>query len=79
VDPRSVAFLREDIKDQAQAHTQDAQTIAALVREGFTPESAVAAVRAGDWSLLKHSGLVSVQLQTPGTEPEPATTGGSDA
>jgi hypothetical protein len=79
VDPRSVPFLREDINDQAQALTQDAQTIAALVREGFTPESAVAAVRAGDWSLLTHSGLVSVQLQTPGSEPVPTTTGGSDA
>jgi hypothetical protein len=79
VDPRSVPFLREDINDQAQALTQDAQTIAALVREGFTPESAVAAVRAGDWSLLTHSGLVSVQLQTPGSVPAPTTTGGSDA
>ena len=77
VDPRSVPFLREDINDQAAALTQDAQTIAALVREGFTPESAVAAVRAGDWSLLKHTGRVSVQLQTPGEAP--ATTGGSDA
>jgi len=35
------------------------------VREGFTPESAVAAVNAQDITLLKHSGLTSVQLQPP--------------
>lgn len=79
VDPRSVPFLREDINDQATARAQDAQTIASLVRDGFVPESVVAAVRAGDWSQLKHSGRVSVQLQTPGEAPAPSTTGGSDA
>lgn len=80
VDPRSVAFLREDIKNRAEALSQDAQTIASLVREGYEPDSVVAAVRAGDWSLLKHTGRVSVQLQTPGEEPAaPSTTGGSDA
>lgn len=80
VDPRSVPFLREDVGAQATARLQDAQTIAALVRDGFTPESAVAAVRTGDWAVLKHTGRVSVQLQTPGEAPAaPSTTGGSDA
>lgn len=79
VDPRSVAFLREDIKDQSEALAKDAQTLVSLVREGFTAESVVAAVRAGDWSKLEHSGLVSVQLQSPGANTTPSTTGGSDA
>lgn len=69
VDPRSVPFLREDMTDQAAALSQDAQTIASLVREGYEPDSVVAAVRAGDWSLLRHTGRVSVQLQTPGESP----------
>lgn len=77
VDPRSVPFLREDVNDQAEARAQDAQTIASLVRDGFTPESAVAAVQAGDWSKLKHSGLLSVQLQPPG-QGTATTTGDSN-
>jgi hypothetical protein len=43
-------------------------TITGLVRDGFTPESAIAAVQASDWSLLSHTGLLSVQMQPPGTE-----------
>jgi hypothetical protein len=80
IDPRSIPFLREDIGDAAAAKAQDATTITTLVREGFTPESAVLAVKTGDWSQLKHSGLVSVQLQKPGaTDTAPTTTGGTDA
>lgn len=78
VDPRSVPFLREDVNDQADARQKDALTIESLVRGGFTPESAVAAVQTGDWSRLKHSGLVSVQLQKPGQTDAP-TTGVNDA
>jgi hypothetical protein len=36
----------------------------------------VAAVSAQDWSLLKHTGLFSVQLQPPGTQAVPADDGG---
>ena len=45
--------------------------IATLIREGFTAESVVLAVKNNDWTLLKHSGLMSVQLQPPGTESAP--------
>ena len=37
-----------------------------LVKEGFTADSAKAAVLGQNMSLLQHSGLISVQLQPPG-------------
>lgn len=67
-DPR-VPFMREDAGDLAAIQQNQAQTIVALVRDGFTPESAVAAVTKNDFNLLVHSGKVSVQLQEPGTDP----------
>lgn len=73
-DTGAVPFLREDAKDAAEIQGQQAQTIAALVKEGFEPASVIDAVRNGDWRRLKHSGLLSVQLQPPGAE-APATNG----
>lgn len=61
----AVPFLREDSKDAAEIQGKEASTIAALIRDGFTPESVVDAVQNSDWSRLKHSGLLSVQLQPP--------------
>lgn len=69
-DDRDVSFLQEDVMDAAEIKQKEAYTMEALVRTGFTPDSAVEAIRTGDWSVLKHSGLVSVQLQTPGVKPE---------
>lgn len=66
-DPTDIPILREDAKDMAQISEIEAATIGQLVRDGFVPESAVAAVRGHDMSLLKHTGLVSVQLIPPGT------------
>jgi hypothetical protein len=65
-DDQDVAFLREDQADAATIQSTRAATINTLITAGFTPESAVSAVTADDWSLLVHSGLVSVQLQPPG-------------
>lgn len=62
-----VPFMREDAGDLAGIQSQQAATIGALIKDGFVPETAVKAVMNNDWSLLKHSGLVSVQLQPPGT------------
>jgi phage portal protein BeeE len=67
-DASDVPFLREDEKDAAEIRSSNATTIRTLVDAGFTPESAVAAVDAGDMRLLKHTGLFSVQLQPPGTQ-----------
>ncbi|PZG53143.1 hypothetical protein C1I98_06185 [Spongiactinospora gelatinilytica] len=78
-DDRDVSFLREDQKDAAQIFSIQASTIANLVREGFTAESAQAAVAAQDSSLLVHTGLLSVQLQPPGTKfKQPNDSGQSD-
>ncbi|HZM83782.1 MAG TPA: LAGLIDADG family homing endonuclease [Candidatus Limnocylindrales bacterium] len=64
-----IPFMREDAGDLARIQADQAQTIVALVRDGFTPESSVAAVINNDFSLLVHSGKVSVQLQEPGAVP----------
>ena len=42
---------------------------AAALDAGYEPASVIAAVGGRDMSLLVHSGLVSVQLQTPGVQP----------
>jgi hypothetical protein len=65
-DADRVLFLQEDAKDAADITSTQAATIGGLVREGFTPESATAAVKTGDVTKLVHTGLVSVQLQEPG-------------
>lgn len=74
-DTADMPILREDAKDAADIEQVKQATISGYVKDGFTPESAVAAVRAQDISLLKHTGLVSVQLWEPGAEsprkPEP--------
>lgn len=66
-DDRDIRFLQEDAADAAAIRKEDALTIESLVRAGFEPPSAQLAVTADDFSLLKHTGLVSVQLQPPGT------------
>ena len=71
-DPAEVLFLQEDQKDAAEIIGAHATTITTLVKEGFTAESATAAVLSGDLSKLEHTGLVSVQLQQPGTNPPAA-------
>jgi phage portal protein BeeE len=68
-DERQVAFLREDQKDAAEIQSTRAQTITALVREGFTADSVITAVQNEDFTLLEHSGALSVQLVAPGDQP----------
>lgn len=65
-DERDIAFLREDEADAANIQNVRASTITALIREGFDPDSAIAAIDNDDFRLLNHTGLVSVQLQPPG-------------
>jgi Phage portal protein len=66
-DPRDIPALREDGKDAAEILAIHAQAIRGLVDAGYTPESAIAAIEAGDLKLLVHTGLFSVQLQPPGS------------
>jgi len=69
-----VPFMREDSTDIATVQAQNANTITQLVREGFTPESVVKALANNDWTALQHTGLLSVQLQSPGqNDPQQAT------
>jgi len=72
---RDVAFLREDVKDIAEIQSKQAQTIRTLSDAGYIHDSIIAALVNEDWTLLKHSGLFSVQLIPPGqagTAPNPA-------
>jgi hypothetical protein len=66
-DTRDVPFLREDEKDAAEIAFIQAQTIRQLLDAGYEAESVTRAVLAGDYSLLEHSGLFSVQLQPAGS------------
>jgi hypothetical protein len=68
-DTADMPILREDARDAADIEQVKAVTITSYVKEGFTPESAVAAVQGQDVTLLKHGGLLSVQLQPPGSAP----------
>ena len=70
-DATDVAALQEGEKEQAEAAQVNATTLSTLISSGYTPESATAAVISGDFSLLQHTGLVSVQLQPPGVKPAP--------
>ena len=66
-DDRDISYLQEDHKDAAEVQQAQAVTMKTLVEAGYTPESAQQAVISNDMSRLEHSGLVSVQLQPPGS------------
>lgn len=77
-DEQDISFMREDRKDAADIAFIRAQTIRQLVEAGYEPSSVIAAVDADDYSLLVHTGLFSVQLQsplvnTPGATPSAST------
>lgn len=67
-DDRHIPFLAEDRKDAAEVLEKNVNAIRSLTDGGWEPESVVAAVTAGDLKLLRHSGMLSVQLQPPGTQ-----------
>jgi phage portal protein BeeE len=73
-DTQDMPILREDAKDAAEIEQIKANTIRQLVDGGFDPASVIAAVQGQDMKLLKHSGLLSVQLQEPGA-PLPSANG----
>ena len=66
-DAAEILFLQEDRKDEAEINTQKVTSINTLVNAGFDPATAVETI-APEWSSkLTHAGLLSVQLQEPGT------------
>ncbi len=84
-DSDDIPFLREDGADLAGIQVAQAGAIKALTEAGYTPESCVKAIAAGDLTLLQHSGLTSVQLLPPGTQanngapPSPGPNGAAPA
>jgi HK97 family phage portal protein len=74
-DDRDIPALREDEKDAADIQQSQAVTIRELINAGYEPDSVVKAVTAGDYNLLTHTGLVSVQLQEPGAQQPPSVNG----
>lgn len=66
-DDRDIPFLQQDAKDAAEINHVNAQAIAALARDGWEPDAAVAAITSGDMAGLigNHTGLPSVQVQPP--------------
>lgn len=72
-DDRDIAFLRTDQLEAAKIMSENSTSVIKFVQGGFTPESSVKAVAAGDVTLLQHTGLVSVQLLAPGETPDGET------
>ena len=66
-DDRDIAFLQEDQKDAADIQATQAATVHSLLSSGFEPDSVIQYIQSGDWSVLAHTGMLSVQLQPPGT------------
>jgi hypothetical protein len=71
-DTSDIPLLREDGMDAAEIAFRKASAIRQLTDAGYTWETSVQAVVTGDMTVLRHSGLYSVQLQPPGTT-APAT------
>lgn len=67
-DDRHIPFLAEDRKDAAEVLAKQAESIRSLTDGGWEPASVVEAVTSGDLKLLRHSGMLSVQLQPPGSQ-----------
>lgn len=68
-DEAAISALRQGEKEQADTMYVLAQAAQALIVAGYTPESVGKALSATDITLLDHTGLVSVQMQTPGSNP----------
>ena len=75
-DDRDIPFLREDVLDAAEIQQMQATTVKTFIDAGFKPTTVIEAVNAGDITRLEHSGLYSVQLQSPGSQKLPETVPG---
>ncbi len=71
VDASGIPFLREDRKDAAEIQQIKAQTIRTLTDGGYDPTSILKYIDSENVADLKWSGLVSVQLQPPGSSTKP--------
>jgi phage portal protein BeeE len=72
-DTGDIPLLREDGLDAAEIAFRRSSAIRQLTDAGYTWETAVQAVVTGDMTVLRHSGLYSVQLQPAGTQIAPTS------
>ncbi len=76
-DTADMPILREDAKDAAEINSVKASALRQLWDSGAETDSAIAVI-APEWvGRLKHTGVFSVQLQEPGAQDAPKSTGGS--
>ena len=75
-DTSAISALQEGEKERADTMQVLATAANTLITAGYTADSVKAALAASDVTLLVHSGLVSVQLQAPGSEPTMPSQGG---
>lgn len=71
-DTTDIAVLQAGEQEKATVTQTQSATISALLAAGFTADSVIEAVSANDLTLLEHTGLLSVQLQPPGSTFPPA-------
>jgi len=72
-DTSAIAALQEGEKERADTMQVLLAAAASGINAGWEPASVIAALAATDVTLLKHTGMVSVQLQAPGSlTPPPA-------
>ena len=71
IDTGNIPSLQDAELARAEAQQVNASAISTLIQAGYEPDRAVGSVVAGDSSLLVggHTGLVSVQMQAPGSTP----------
>lgn len=67
-DTRDIPALRDAEELRQKGYAQFSIAVMNLVNAGYDPATVVAALESGDMSLLKHTGLISVQLLKPNTQ-----------
>jgi phage portal protein BeeE/2'-5' RNA ligase len=74
-DTTDISALRQGEKDQADTMSTQASTANTLMMAGYEPDTIMPAIYAGDLTLLKHTGNMSVQMQPADGSPPPGTPG----
>lgn len=77
IDDRDIMFLQDDEMTRVKIYNEKTSAMTKLIQDGYTPESIVESMDKQDVTLLKHTGLFSVQLQPP--LPQGAAAAGVDS
>jgi phage portal protein BeeE len=67
-DTRDIPALRDAEQSRQTGNAQMSIAVMNLVNAGYDPDSVIGAVVSGDMTLLKHTGLISVQLLPAGQQ-----------